>query len=146
VPPPPSANSIFFHFLFPTYHHVFIGFWNFTFPLSLFPSITFCLWKSNLLRVHLPLSFLFYSPLLCSQAPRPPRPHKVLYQNSAPFFHMSSDQRCDNPVARVTIFIHVPSSGRQLDASGLIIVMYHCLYIRTCWINTEVNIFFFFCF
>jgi len=69
-------------------------------------------------------------------------PHfKVLYQNSAPFFHMLSDQQCDNPVARVTIFIHVPSSGRQLGASGLIIVMCHCLYIRTCWINTEVTFF-----
>jgi len=28
--------------------------------------------------------------------------------------------------------------------ADLIIVIYHCLYIRTCWLNTEVNVFFLF--
>jgi hypothetical protein len=45
---------------------------------------------------------------------------KLLYQNSAPYIHTLSKHQCDNAVARVTIFMHVPlSPGRQPGASGL---------------------------
>jgi hypothetical protein len=55
---------------------------------------------------------------------------EVLYKNSAPFIHMLSKEWCDNVGARVTIFIHVLCSGRQLGASGLIIVILHRLSFR----------------
>jgi hypothetical protein len=45
---------------------------------------------------------------------------KLIYQNSAPYIHTLSKLQCDNTVARVTIFMHVPlRPGRQPGASGL---------------------------
>jgi len=116
----------------------FIGLWNSTFPpvFILLNNVLFMEIKTDTCSSTAIISVLQFPSL------SPPlSPLKVLYQNSAPFFHMSSDQQCDNPVARVMVFIHVSSSGRQLGASGLIIVKCHCLYIRTCWINTEVTFF-----